>query len=208
MTGLIGKKLGMTQVFDESGKHVPVTVIEAGPCPVVQRKTTETDGYDAVQLGFSEQKASRLNKPATGHFAKAEVGATKRLKEFRIDSGDELKMGDVVGVDIFKEISHVDVQGVSKGRGFQGVMKRWNMAGGRASHGSHNHRGPGSIGQCTSPSRVFKGKKMPGQMGNKNISVQNLKVIQVREDDNVILVKGAIPGPTGGYVQVRKSIKK
>jgi len=208
MTGLIGKKIGMTQVFDENGNHIPVTVLATGPCLVVQRKTSENDGYDAVQLGFEDQKPARINKPGTGHFKASGESPKKRLTEFRVDAENELKTGDTVGVDLFKEVGFVDVQAVSKGRGFQGVVKRWNMGGGRASHGSHNHRGPGSIGQCTFPSRVFKGKKMPGHMGNRKVSVQNLKVVQVREDDNVILVKGAVPGPNGGYVKIRKSIKK
>ena len=208
MTGLIGKKVGMTQVFDEAGNHVPVTVLAAGPCTVVQRKTVGTDGYDAVQLGFDEQKPSRVNKPDTGHFAKSGSAPQKLLQEFRVTAEDELKAGDSVGVKLFEEIKYVDVQARTKGRGFQGVMKRWNMAGGRASHGSHTHRRPGSIGMCTQPGRVFKGQKMPGHMGNTNVSVQNLKVVQVREEDNVILVKGAVPGPNGGYVRIRQSIKK
>lgn len=208
MNALIGKKVGMTQVFDEAGNQVPVTVIEAGPCVVVQRKTAQTDGYDAVQIAFSEQKPQRVNKPSTGHFAKAGVAPHRRLKEFRVDAESELKAGDNVGVDTFSDVHFVDVTAISKGRGFQGVVKRWNFAGGRATHGSHHHRTAGSIGQCAIPSRVFKGKKMPGQMGSKQVTVQNLKVIAVREEDNAILVKGAVPGPNGGYVQIRKATKK
>jgi large subunit ribosomal protein L3 len=208
MNALIGKKVGMTQVFDEAGNQIPVTVIQAGPCVVVQRKTAETDGYDAVQIGYGEQKPQRVNKPSTGHFAKAGVPPQRRLKEFRVDAASELKAGDSIGVNCFNDINYVDVTATSKGRGFQGVVKRWNFGGGRATHGSHHHRTPGSIGMCTFPSRVFKGKKMPGHMGNTQITVQNLKVIAVREEDHAILVKGAIPGPTGGYVQIRKAIKK
>ena len=209
MSAIIGRKVGMTQIFDENGAQIPVTVIEAGPCPVVQRKTSETDGYDAVQLGFIEQKAQRLSKAARTRFAKVEVAPQRVLREFRIDTDSELKPGDEVKADAFNEISHVDVTGITKGRGFQGVVKRYNFGGGRASHGGKQvlRRG-GSIGMCEFPGRVFKNRKMPGQMGNVQVTTQNLKVVQVREDDNAILVKGSVPGPNGGVVLVRKALKK
>lgn len=209
MQAIIGKKVGMTQVFDEDGNQIPVTVIEAGPCVVVQRKTEELDGYDAVQLGYSEQKEHRMTKPAKGHFAKADVSCRRFLREFRVEKGSELKAGDEVNANVFDDVTYVDITGVSKGRGFQGVVKRYNFAGGRASHGGKSvlRRG-GSIGQCTFPGRVFKGRKMPGHMGARRVTTQNIKMVQVREEDNVILVKGSVPGPNGGLVLVRKAIKK
>lgn len=209
MSAIIGRKVGMTQIFDDAGNQIPVTVIEAGPCPVVQRKTAETDGYDAVQLGFIEQKAQRLSKAARSHFAKAEVPTQRVLREFRVDADSELKAGDQVKADAFSDISFVDVTGITKGRGFQGVVKRHNFGGGRASHGGKSvlRRG-GSIGMCEFPARVFKNRKMPGHMGNVRVTTQNLKVVQVREEDNAILVKGSVPGPNGGVVLVRKALKK
>lgn len=208
MSGLIGRKVGMTQVFDDHGHQIPVTVVEVGPCVVVQRKTRKKDGYEAVQLGFADQKKSRLTRPVRGQFDKAEVAPKKTLREFRIEDGSELKVGDELSASLFDGVSFVDVVSNSKGRGFQGVMKRYNFGGGRASHGSGTHRRPGSIGQCVSPSRVMKNRKMPGQTGNTRIKVQNLKVISVRPDDNVILLRGAVPGPNGGTVLVSKALKK
>lgn len=209
MSAIIGKKIGMTQIFDDAGNQVPVTVIEAGPCAVVQRKTVETDGYDAIQLGFADQKEHRLTKPAKGHFSKAGVAFKRIIREFRVGADSELQAGDEVKADVFNDIKYVDVTGMSKGRGFQGVVKRWNFGGGRASHGGKSVlRAGGSIGQCTFPGRVFKGKKMPGHMGNRRVTTQNIQVVQVREDDNVLLVKGSVPGPNGGIVLVRKAIKK
>ncbi len=208
MNGLIGKKVGMTQVFDDQGHRSIVTAIEVGPCVVTQVKSQEKDGYDAVQLGYGPQKKQRLTKPALGHLEKAGVEPVRVLREFRPDEGEELKPGDTLTASVFQDVSHVDVSGISKGRGFQGVVKRYNFSGGRATHGSGTHRGPGSIGMKVSPARVFKGKKMPGHMGNDPVTVQNLRVVQVREEDNVVLVEGAGPGPAGGLVMVRKAIKK
>ncbi|NCC49706.1 MAG: 50S ribosomal protein L3 [Spartobacteria bacterium] len=209
MNGLIGKKVGMAQVFDEDGRQIPVTVLQVGPCVVVQKKTMEADGYEAVQLGFGEQKSHRLTKPLTGHFKKNELDAMHVLREVRLGAEDAgVKVGDSFSADLFEGISHVDVIGKTKGRGFQGVMKRHGMGGGRASHGSGTHRRPGSVGQCESPARIFKNKKMPGQLGNTRVTAQNLKIVQVRPEDNCILVHGSVPGPTGGILFVRKSIKK
>lgn len=208
MKALIGRKIGMTRIFGEDGAQIPVTIIEAGPCVVVQRKTVEKDGYDAVQLGFADQKPQRVNKPLAGHFKKAGVATKRILSEAAVDGGDDLQLGAEVGVSIFEDVSHVDVSARTKGRGFQGVMKRHNFAGGRATHGSHSKRRPGSIGQCEFPARVFKNKKMPGQMGSANVTTQNLKVVAVRPDDNVLLVAGSVPGPGGGVVTIKKAIKK
>lgn len=209
MTAIIGRKVGMTQIFDEAGRQIPVTVIEAGPCPVVQRKTAETDGYDAVQLGFTEQKPQRLSKAARTRFEKADVKPQRVLREFRCEAESELKAGDEVNAGAFKDITYVDITGTTKGRGFQGVVKRHNFGGGRASHGGKSvlRRG-GSIGMCEFPGRVFKNTKMPGQYGNVRVTTQNLKIVQVREEDNAILVKGSVPGPNGAVVLVRKAIKK
>jgi len=205
--GLIGKKLGMTSIYDENGVAVPVTVIEAGPCVVVQRKDNDKDGYSAVQLGFQDQKEQRLNKPAVGHFKKAGVEAKRVLKEFRIEE-TELNVGDVVDANAFAEVNYVDIIATGKGRGFQGVVKRYNFGGGRASHGGGWTRKPGSIGMCEHPARVFKGKKMPGQMGSKRVTTQNLKVVQVRPEENLILVKGSVPGANGGIVTIKEALKK
>ena len=208
MKSLLGKKLGMTQIFDEEGKLIPVTVIEAGPCSVVQRKTVATDGYEAVQLGFGAQKPERVAKPLAGHFKKAGVGTLRELREVRVEAGDEAKAGDTLTASVFEGVNFVDVLGVTKGKGFQGVMKRHNFGGGRATHGSHFHRTTGSIGMKEKPARVFKGKKMAGQMGNTEITVQSLKVIQVRAAENLILVKGAVPGANGTTVVVREALKR
>lgn len=207
MQGLIGKKLGMTQVFDEHGTQVPVTVIQAGPCVVVQRKGA-AEGYSAVQLGFIEQKEQRLSKPLQGHFKKGGVAPKRVLREVRLDEGEDVKVGDTVGVQIFEGVSHVDVIGMTKGRGFQGVVKRHGFKGGPAAHGSMMHRRSGSIGNRTWPARVFKNKRMAGHMGHVRVTVQNMKVVAVRGDDNVLLVRGAVPGPTGAVIMVRKALKK
>lgn len=208
MNGLIGKKIGMTKVFDAEGVQVPVTVIEAGPCVVVQVKTTENDGYSAVQLGYAPQKPQRMTKPMAGHYKKAGAEPHRILRELANDSGVEVKEGDTVTTSIFDGVAYVDVIGTNKGKGFQGVMRRHNFGGGRATHGSGGHRTPGSIGMKEEPARVFKGKKLPGQMGNVRTTTQNLRVVQIRGDEHVILVEGAVPGPVGGTVLVRKAIKK
>lgn len=208
MKGLIGKKLGMTSVYDENGVAVPVTVIEAGPCVVVQCKDSEKDGYTAVQLGFGEQKEQRMNKPDLGHYKKAGVDAKRVLREFRVDGASEVAIGDVVTASAFEEVNYVDVVATGKGRGFQGVVKRYDFGGGRASHGGGWIRRTGSIGMCEHPARVFKGKKMPGHMGNKRVTTQNLKVVQVRPEENLILVKGSVPGANGGIVTIKEALKK
>ena len=206
--GILGKKIGMTQVFRPDGQVVPVTVLKAGPCVVVQRKTPATDGYDAVQLGFMEYaKKSGVNKPAAGHLKKSSAEGVKFLREFRLEEGTngDLKAGDRVLVDEFKPKDKVDVIGVSKGRGFGGLVKRHHFRGGPESHGSMFHNAPGSIGASSFPSRVFPGMKMAGQMGTARVTVRNLEVVDVDTEENVLLVKGAVPGPTGGYVVVRRA---
>ena len=200
---ILGRKIGMTQVFDEDDNVVPVTVIQAGPCVVSQVKTAATDGYDAVQIGFGDIKKSRLNKPMAGHFAKAGVEPMRYLREVRVASGEEHKVGDVVSVADFSEVSNVDVTGTSKGKGFQGTIKRWNFACGPIAHGSRNQRKPGSIGQCAYPSRVRKGLHMPGHMGAERVTVKNLKLVRVDAEQNLMLVKGAVPGGKNGLVSIR-----
>jgi large subunit ribosomal protein L3 len=209
MQGLIGKKMGMTQVFDAEGRRVAVTVIQAGPCRVVQRKTLENDGYAAVQLGFGEQKAHRVGKAELGRFKRIDAPPCRCLREFGVDNGEELKAGDTVTVaDVFGETRFVDVVGITKGRGFQGAVKRYRMGGGRMTHGGHSKRRIGAIGQCAYPARVAKGKRMPGHMGRVRVTLQNLAVVQVRGEDNLLLVRGAVPGPTGALVEIRKALKK
>lgn len=205
MSGIIGKKIGMTSIYDVNGKNIPCTVIEAGPCVVTQVKTHETDGYNALQLGFGDQKESRVNKPSMGHFKKAGTAPKKKLVEFR-DFEGEHNLGDAITVDIFTEGEYVDVAGTSKGKGFQGVVKRHNFRGvGDATHGQHNRmRAPGSIGAASYPARVFKGMRMAGQMGNKRVKVTNLQLIKVFPEKNLLVVKGAIPGPKNSYVTVEK----
>jgi large subunit ribosomal protein L3 len=206
--GLIGKKVGMTQVFDENGAVVPVTVIQAGPCVVVQKKTKETDGYESVQLGFVEfVRPSRVKKPRSGHFKKAGVPPCRILKEFHFGSGEELpNVGDQVLVaQVFRAQDTVSVTGTSKGRGFAGLIKRHHFGGGAASHGSMFHRAPGSIGASAFPSRVLPGMRAAGHMGDATVTVQNLKVVRVQEQENLLLVLGAVPGPKGGYLVVRKA---
>lgn len=210
--GLIGKKLGMGQIFGENGNSIPVTVVQAGPCFVVQKKTVETDGYNAIQIGFEEiKKASRVNKPRTGHFKKAEVPPMARLKEFRMDSEEiaGLETGAEIAVGIFEPGDYVDVTGVSIGKGFAGVMKRHGFAGAPASHGTHEaFRHGGSIGQNTTPGRTLRGKKMPGHMGARKVTVQSLKVVEVRGDTNILMLNGAVPGPRNGYVILKRAVKK
>jgi large subunit ribosomal protein L3 len=205
--GILGKKIGMTQVFRPDGQAVPVTLLKAGPCMVVQRKTPTSDGYDAVQLGLLEFiKPARINKPRTGHLKKANVEGARFLRELSLRPGDDdLKPGDQVLVAQFKPNDKVDVIGVSKGRGFAGVVKRHHFRGGEGSHGSMFHRAPGSIGASSFPSRVVPGMRMGGQMGNEQVTVRNLEVIDVDTEDNVLVVKGAVPGPNGSYVVVRRS---
>jgi len=205
---LIGKKLGMTQVYDASGALVPVTVIAAGPCVVVQRKSAANDGYEAVQLGFGEVKESRTTKPLLGHCKKAGVSPQRFFAEFAVDKAATLKEGDAVTVAVFEGTPYVDVTGITKGLGFQGVVKRHRMRGGPMSHGGHSKRRIGSIGANAFPARVHKGKRMPGRAGRVRVTMQNLQVIEVQRDKNLLLVKGAVPGPTGGILLVRKALKK
>ena len=208
VTGLIGKKVGMTQLFGADGVVLPVTVIKAGPCVVAQVKTVETDGYEAVQLGLVEGRPTKGNKPSTGHFKKAGVPPTRVRRELKLKpGGDPLKAGDQVNVGIFADGDRVDVVGTSRGKGFQGVVKRHHFAGGRATHGSMFHRAPGSIGMCQTPGRVFKGKKMAGQMGNARCTVQSLEIVRVDAERNLLLIKGAVPGATGSNVIVRSAVK-
>ena len=204
---IIGRKVGMTQIFDEKGLVVPVTVIEAGPCNVVQIKTVETDGYDAVQLGFGEVKERKVNKPDMGHFKKANVSAQKHLREFRLADVNSVKVGDVIKADVFAEGDIVDIQGTTKGKGFQGVIKRHGQHRGPMQHGSMYHRRPGSMGSTSTPGRVFKGKKLPGHMGVETVTIQNLKVVKVDLDKNVILVKGSVPGNKGSILKIKDAVK-
>jgi large subunit ribosomal protein L3 len=208
MNGLIGKKLGMTQIFDADGRRVAVTVIAAGPCVVVQRKTTDADGYEAVQLGFDPQRDSRLRKSEVGKYKKAGVDSHRIMREFECDAGEEVAVGDTLTAALFEGTGYVDVVGTSKGRGFAGVVKRYNFGGGRQTHGGHSRRRPGSIGQCAYPGRVAKGQRMPGHMGNERVTQQNLKLLDVRGEENLLLVQGAVPGPNGGLVLVKKALKK
>ena len=196
--GIIGRKIGMTQIFDEKGNVIPVTVIEAGPCVVAQVKTVETDGYDAIQLGFGEIKDKHINKPEKGHFAKAKLANKKHLREFRLDSLEGIKVGDEL---------KADVQGTTKGKGFQGVIKRHGQHRGPMGHGSMYHRRPGSMGPTSTPGRVFKGKRLPGHMGRVTVTIQNLDVVRVDLDKNVILVKGSVPGAKGAILKVKSAVK-
>ena len=205
--GIIGKKIGMTQIFDEVGNAIPVTVIEAGPCAVTQIKTKETDGYEAIQLGFQDLAAKHVNKPAAGHFKKAGSAAKKHLKEFRLEDISGYSIGETVTADIFAAGEKVDITGVTKGRGYSGTVKRWGTAILRMTHGTGPiHRQPGSMG-VIDPARIFKNKKMPGQYGNEQVTVLNLAVVKVDADKNLIAVKGAIPGARGGIVYIRNSVK-
>lgn len=207
--GIIGKKIGMTQIFDEAGNVIPVTVVEAGPCVVVQKKTEENDGYKSVQLGFGDISPKNVNKPRQGHFKKADVALKRTLKEFRLDDTDSVNVGDVFKADTFTVGDIVDVSGTSKGKGFQGTIKRHNQSRIKETHGSGpTHRHAGSMGANSSPSRIFKGKKLPGHMGSESVTVQNLTVVKVDVENNLIAIKGAVPGPNGGTVCIIDSVKK
>ena len=206
--GLIGKKIGMTQVFDEKGKVVPVTVVELGPCTVAQIKTAENDGYEAVQLGFGDVKASRVNKPMTGHFKKADIAPKKVLREFKFDDISSYQVGQIIKADAFEVGDKVDVVGTSKGKGTAGAIKRWNFGRLKESHGTGpNARHAGSLGACSDPSRVFKGKKLAGHLGVERVTVQNLEIVKVDAENNLVAIKGAIPGPKKGTVVVVDSVK-
>ena len=205
---IIGKKLGMTQLFDEKGNVIPVTVVEAGPCVVSQKKTVETDGYEAVQVGYGDLKVSKVNKPMKGHFEKADVAPKKYLREFRLADISALNVGDIIKADTFAEGDKVDVVGTSKGKGTAGVIKRWNFGRLKETHGTGPvHRHAGSLGACSSPSRVFKGKKLAGHLGSERVTVQNFSVVKVDAENNIIAIKGAIPGPKGGIVTIADSVK-
>ena len=204
---IIGKKIGMTQIFDEAGKVIPVTVIEAGPCVVAQIKSVETDGYNAIQLGYENIKESKINKPEKGHFAKAGITPKKHLREFRVENVEEYKVGNELKADTFAVGDKIDVQGTTKGKGFQGVIKRHGQSRGPMGHGSMYHRRPGSMGPTSTPGRVFKGKKLPGHMGVETVTIQNLDIVRVDLDKNVILVKGSVPGVKGAILKIKTSVK-
>ena len=206
--GIIGKKLGMTQLFDEKGKVIPVTIIEAGPCVVVQKKTEESDGYQAVQIGFGEVSAKRVTKPAKGHFDKADVAPKRTLREFRFDNIDAVSVGDIIKADTFEAGDRIDIVGFSKGKGFAGTIKRWNGHRLRESHGTGPcARHAGSNGSCSSPSRVFKGKKLPGHLGAERVTIQNLTIVKIDTENNLIAIKGAVPGAKGSVVTLFDSVK-
>ncbi len=203
--GLIGKKLGMTSVFSQDGKYVPVTVVEAGPCPVVKKATEDTDGYNSLQLGYGEVSAHRLNKPEMGHLKSQGAGFFRYLREFRVSDCSEYETGQTFTVDIFSAGETVKVTGKSKGKGFAGAMKRWNFGGSPATHGHEKvHRSTGAIGQCADPARVFKGKKMPGHMGNAKVTYSSAEIVEIMPEDNVVLIKGQVPGPKNSIVYLRK----
>jgi len=204
---IIGKKLGMTQVFTEDGRVIPVTVIEAGPCVIVQKKTVDSDGYNAIQVGFGDCKEKHATKPIKGHFEKSGVVLKKVLSELRLEDIASFNVGDVLKADIFAEGDKVDISGMTKGKGFSGTVKRWNTHIGPKSHGSGYHRGPGSMGANSSPSRVFKGKKLPGHYGNEKVTIQNLSVVRVDADRNLLLIKGAVPGARGRVVTIKNTVK-
>ena len=199
---LIGKKIGMTQIFDQDGMIVPVTVIEAGPCTVVEKKNKQSDGYDALQLGYGEAKSFRLNKPVLGKFTKNNLTPVKVLKEFRGSEIDEIKIGDTIDISVFNDVNSVSITGISKGKGYQGVVKRWGFAGGKDTHGSMFHRAPGSIGQSSYPSKVFKGLRMPGHMGMAKNTVLNLKLVKIDGEQNLMYVKGAVPGANNNIIYI------
>ena len=206
--GIIGKKIGMTQIFDEAGKVIPVTVVEAGPCVVVQKKTVENDGYAALQLGYGDVKVQRVNKPMKGHFDKADIACKKNLKEFRLDDCDALSVGDIIKADTFAVGDAIDVIGTSKGKGFAGAIKRHNQHRLKETHGTGPvHRQAGSMGACSSPSRIYKGKGMAGHMGAEQVTVQNLEIVKIDAENNLIAIKGAVPGPKGGIVYIVDSVK-
>ena len=205
--GIIGKKVGMTQIFDEVGNVIPVTVIETTPNTVVQIKTIEKDGYNAIQLGYGEVKDKHINKPKKGHFSKANLTPKKHLREFRVENIENYKVGDEVKADIFQAGEKIDVQGITKGKGFQGVIKRHGQHRGPMGHGSMYHRRPGSMGSTSTPGRVFKGKKLPGHMGKNTVTIQNLDVVKVDMDKNVILIKGSVPGAKGAILKIKSAVK-
>ena len=205
MNGILAKKMGMTQIFLESGECVPVTVLQAGPCQVVQQKTVEKDGYAAVQIGFEDQKEQRLSKPLQGHFKKAGVAPKKHLAEFEVEGSEEVEVGKEIDASIFEGVENIIVTGTSKGRGFAGTIKRYDFSSGPRSHGTGNVRAPGSIGACSYPGRTFPGQRMPGQYGNKKITVKNLSLVKVDVERNLLFVKGAVPGPKNGLIKVRKA---
>ncbi len=206
--GIIGRKLGMTQIFAENGAAIPVTVIEAGPCFVAQKKTVENDGYSAVQLAFSDMREKLVNKPAKGHFKKAGIAPKRHLKEFRLDDAENMNVGDVISVDTFAAGEKVDITGITKGHGYSGVVKRWNFKIKRITHGGGPvHRHGGSLGQNSTPSKIYKNKKMAGQYGNEQVTVLNLEVVKIDTEKNLIAIKGAVPGAKGGIVFIRNSVK-
>lgn len=205
---ILGRKLGMTQVWSEDDNLLPVTVIQAGPCTIAQIKSEDTDGYAAIQIGFGDISEKHVNKPMAGHFAKAGVAPMKYLREVRVDDPSQYNLGDQVTVESFNEVKRVDVTGISKGKGFAGVMKRYNFGGGPGGHGSHFHRIPGSVGMCATPSRVLKGLRLPGHMGNERVTVRNLEVVSVDTEQNLLLVKGAVPGGKGALVTVRQALSE
>jgi len=206
---ILGKKIGMTQIFDESGSVIPVTVVEAGPCVVLQKKTVETDGYNALKLGFADVNEKRLNKPDKGQFAKIKVAPKKYIREFRIEELDKYEVGQEIKVaEMFENGDRVDVTGISKGKGFAGVIKRYGQARGKETHGSMYHRRVGSLGANTNPARVFKGKKLPGHMGVERVTIQNLDVVRVDAERNLLLIKGAVPGAKGGLLMIKDTVKK
>jgi large subunit ribosomal protein L3 len=207
LKGLLGLKLGMTRVFTEDGLWIPVTLLQAGPCTVVQRKTRDTDGYEAVQVGFGDKKEKRCTKPLLNHFKKAGVDPKRVLREFQVEDESPLKPGDEIRTDIFKKGDRIDVSGLSKGRGFAGVVKRHGFAGGPSSHGSNFHRRPGSAGASATPSKIVKGKKLPGRMGHGSVTVQNLEIVDVDPEKNLLVVRGAIPGANGGVIVVKHTVK-
>lgn len=205
--GVLGRKVGMTQVFEDS-EVVPVTVIKVNPGVVVQKKTEDNDGYNSIQIGAEDIPERLVKKPIMGHFKKAGITPKRILKEFRVDSVDEYNIGDVIGIDLFKPGEYVDITGISKGKGFAGVIKRHGFKGGRMSHGSMFHRAPGSIGQSSQPSRTLKGTRLPGRMGNKKVTVQNLRIVKIDDKENLLIVKGAVPGRRNGLLIIKKAVKK
>jgi len=206
MKALLGRKIGMTQFFNEEGKAIPVSVIQAGPCVVIQTKTAKTDGYEAIQVGFGAQKESRVIKPLKGHFTKAQVKPLRFLREFRLNNASEYKVGQEISVDVFEAGEQVDVSGISKGKGFAGAIKRHNFSRGPMAHGSKYHRRTGSLG-ALGPNRVFKGRKLPGRMGNDRITVQNLQIVKIDKERNLLLIKGAVPGPNKALLTIKASVK-
>lgn len=204
---ILGKKLGMTQIFNENGKVIPVTVIEVGPCTVIQKKTVEKDGYEAIQVAFGDIREKLRNKPVKGHFAKAGVSVKRHIKEFKLEDSNSLEVGQEIKADVFEAGERVDISGISKGKGFQGTIRRWNAHRGPMTHGSKFHRAVGSMGASSDPSRTFKNKRMPGHMGNVNTTVLNLEVVRIIPEKNLILIKGGVPGPNKGLVQIRNTVK-